>query len=246
MKEITDEELASFLEGTLPEGREKEVADAIDSSKELQALIEASLDIDDILMFEEMGLVQHNPQTENIKSNRTFTITGANSDTKWGKYLSYTKESTSRTSTPFTSTKDNHVPRKGTFRREATNWEEEEYRRAADSSESEENNRTVETRYNRPPISKELNKNPKQENSGGFNWGWWILIGLIVVIVSMILKNNKEEKSSTMDFLQRPSMQYTPINVDKSVVDRWVSSHTHYRSEEPGTNSQSNNKNKEL
>ena len=60
MKEITDEELTSFLEGTLPEEREKEVAEAIDNSKELQEIIEASLDIDDIMMFEELRLVQHN------------------------------------------------------------------------------------------------------------------------------------------------------------------------------------------
>lgn len=175
MKEITDEELASFLEGTLPEEREKEVAEAIDNSKELQEIIEASLDIDDIMMFEELRLVQHNSQTENIRSNRAFTVTGANSDTKWGKYLSRTKEFKSRTSTPFTSTKDNHIPRKGTFRREAANWEEEEYRRAADREK---------TKMIKLKSKKRVRSNDDSKHS---YWGE-IIIGIIMLVVFALLK----------------------------------------------------------
>lgn len=175
MKEITDEELASFLEGTLPEEREKEVAEAIDNSKELQEIIEASLDIDDIMMFEELRLAKYNPQADTSSPNLTFTVTDSASGTKWGKYLSRTKGSTSRTSTPFTTNKDNHVPRKGTFRREAAAWEEEEYRRAADREKTK-------------MIKLKSKKRVRKDGDDGHSYWTEIIIGIIALVIFALIR----------------------------------------------------------
>lgn len=48
---ITTDELVDFLEGSLTERREKEVANAIDSDEELQERIQALMDINDIMLF---------------------------------------------------------------------------------------------------------------------------------------------------------------------------------------------------
>lgn len=114
MKKITDEELASFLEGSLPEDRMTEVATAIDNNKQLQAIVEATIDVDSMLMFDELRMVKRNPEVEHKSATLSFVTAPSDTDSKWGKYLS----------------------RKGDFEKNTTSWEEEEYRRAADKGES--------------------------------------------------------------------------------------------------------------
>jgi len=113
---ITEEELASFLEGTLPEQREKEVADAIDNSKELQSVVEAILDIEDLMMFEEFRRAKKNTRPTTVQTGPDTTQHQIKTLGKiqWGKVLSSEKAS------PKT----------------ASSWDEDEYRKAADNEET--------------------------------------------------------------------------------------------------------------
>lgn len=155
MNEITDEELASFLEGTLPEGREKEVAEAIDNDKKLQAIVEATIDIDSLLMFDELRMVKRNPQVERKSATLSFVTTSPDTDSKWGKYLS----------------------RKSDFGKNTTNWEDEEYRRAADKEE------------NKLTKLKSQKRVKKEDPDGGKNYWIEIIIGIIVMVVFVIIKS---------------------------------------------------------
>lgn len=114
INKITDEELASFLQGSLPEDREIQVAEAINNDKQLQAIVEAAIDIDSSLMFDELCMVKRNPQVEDKSVTLSFVTDPSNTDSKWGKYLSP----------------------KSDFGKDPTSWEEEEYRRAADKEEN--------------------------------------------------------------------------------------------------------------
>lgn len=152
MNEITDEELASFLEGSLPEERRNQVAEAIDNDKQLQAIVEAAIDIDSMLMFDELRLVKRNPQTEQKSATLSFVTSLTNTDSKWGKYLS----------------------RKDGERNGATEWEEENYRRAANKGK-----RSVQI------TTQKTVENKEDEHS---YWGG-VIIGVIVMIVIVLLKS---------------------------------------------------------
>lgn len=112
---ITNEELAAFLEGSLPEMREKEVSEAIDNSKELQTIIEAMIDIDAMLLFDEIRETMGSRQSDKSSSSMAIPIGESGSSSKWSKHLSR-------------SGKTN----------DTTSWKEEEYRRAADKGEKKQ------------------------------------------------------------------------------------------------------------
>lgn len=114
MKKITDEELASFLEGSLPEDRMTEVATAIDNNKQLQAIVEATIDVDSMLMFDELRMVKRNPQVEHKSATLSFVTSPSDTDSKWGKYL----------------------PHRDDLGKDTTEWGQGEYRRAADRDEN--------------------------------------------------------------------------------------------------------------
>lgn len=111
---ISDEELASFLEGSLSERSEKDVAAAIDESKELQAVIEATIDIEDLLMFDELGRIKPRLQSGNHPSNLVVPLTDPSTESKWGRYL----------------------PHRDDLGKDTTEWGQGEYRRAADRDEN--------------------------------------------------------------------------------------------------------------
>lgn len=155
MNEITDEELASFLEGSLPEERRNQVAEAIDNDKHLQAIVEATIDIDSLLMFDELRMVKRNPEVEHKSATLSFVTTSSDTDSKWGKYLS----------------------RKSDFGKNTTNWEDEEYRRAADKEE------------NKLTKLKSQKRVKKEDPDGGKNYWIEIIIGIIVMVVFVIIKS---------------------------------------------------------
>ncbi len=111
---ISDEELASFLEGSLSERREKDVAAAIDESEVLQSVIEATIDIDDLLMFDELRSIKPKLQSGSHPSNLAVPITGSSTESKWGRYLSHRDD----------------------IGKDTTEWGQGEYRRAADRDEN--------------------------------------------------------------------------------------------------------------
>ena len=91
MEKITDEELASFLEGSLSESRKTEVANAIDNDKQLQSIVEAAIDIDSVMMMEEMRLAMSNKSCSISQSRSVEADVGTSGGTKWGMYLSKIK-----------------------------------------------------------------------------------------------------------------------------------------------------------
>lgn len=91
MEKITDEELASFLEGSLPENRMAQVANAIDGNKQLQTIVEAAIDVDSVLMMEEMRLAMSDKSRAISRSRSNMPDIGTSGGTKWGMYLSKMK-----------------------------------------------------------------------------------------------------------------------------------------------------------
>lgn len=155
MNEIKDEELASFLEGSLPEERKKQVAEAIDNDKKLQSIVEAAIDIDSMLMFDELCLVKQNPQAGHKSATLSFVTASLDIDSKWGKYMS----------------------RKSDFEKNTTNWEEEEYHRAADKEE------------NKLTKLKSQKRVKKEDPDSGKNYWIEIVIGIIIMVVFVIIKS---------------------------------------------------------
>lgn len=155
MKKITDEELASFLEGSLPEDRMTEVATAIDNNKQLQAIVEATIDVDSMLMFDELRMMKRNPQVEHKSATLSFVTSPSDTDSKWGKYLS----------------------RKGDFEKNTTNWEDEEYRRAADTEE------------NKLKKLKSHKRVKKEDPDSSKNYWIEIIIGIIIMVVFVIIRS---------------------------------------------------------
>lgn len=112
--EIDFEEIEAFLQGELSEERDREVAEAIDNSPRLQEYIESSLDIDDIVLFDEMSHMKLISQTDIPKTNNTFVVSSSGNDSKWGNYLS----------------------QKHDFKKDTATWDDEKYRQAADKGRS--------------------------------------------------------------------------------------------------------------
>ena len=112
-KQLTYDDIDAFLEGSLSAEREKEVEEAINSSKELQDFIEVTLDIDDMILFDEMKGLQFRQPTDDQPSSMKVPAVSGMGETKWGKYLS----------------------KKGDSLNNASKWGEEEYRQAADRDE---------------------------------------------------------------------------------------------------------------
>lgn len=82
------DDIESFLQGELSEQRDKEVAEAINSNSWIQEYIEASLDIDDMVMFDELSRVTQVPQNNSPKRDFSIVVPSSGGDSKWGKYLS--------------------------------------------------------------------------------------------------------------------------------------------------------------
>lgn len=149
-KQITYDDIDAFLEGTLSAEREKEVGKAIDNSKELQDLIEVTLDIDDMLLFDEIRLVKLEPQSNTKPLNRAVSMAGSSAD------------------------KD--ISGKNDFRRNASTWEHEEYRQAADRD----------GRKLAKLKSKKLVENNSDE---GHSYWLEIIVGIIVMIIIAAIKS---------------------------------------------------------
>lgn len=82
------EDIDAFLNGNLSEQRDREVAEAINSNSWIQEYIEASLDIDDMVMFDELSRVNQVPQNSSPKRDFSIVVPSSGGDSKWGKYLS--------------------------------------------------------------------------------------------------------------------------------------------------------------
>lgn len=124
--DINFEEIEAFLQGELSEQRDRVVAEAINNSPRLQEYIETSLDIDDIVLFDELSRMKQISQTDTPKTNFKFVIPSSGNDSKWGKYLS----------------------QKHDFNKSASTWEGGEYRKAAD----EEHSKHIQLKSKRPAI----------------------------------------------------------------------------------------------
>ncbi len=151
MKKITDEELASFLEGSLPEDRMTEVATVIDNNKHLQAIVEATIDVDSMLMFDELRLVKRNPQGGNNTTSFSIVMTDSNTDTKSSKSLFNASGS----------------------HKETANWQQEEYRQAADRKRD-----SLQIHREKPIIN---------EESGHSYWAG-VVIGIIGLIIMLLIR----------------------------------------------------------
>lgn len=106
---INDEDIEDFLKGNLSDSREKEVIIAIESSEWLQDYIEATIDLDDMIFFEELNAAIQNSQGSIAKTNLKIVNSNTGHESKWSKYLIGKENSSSSTSS----------------------WEEYEYQKAA-------------------------------------------------------------------------------------------------------------------
>lgn len=110
MKQISYDDIDAYLEGSLSAQREKEVEEAINNSKELQDVIQVTIDIDDMMLFNKMKGLQLRRSTEEQTSSMKILAVSCAGETKWGKYIT----------------------KKHDFQNNASKCNKEEYRQAAD------------------------------------------------------------------------------------------------------------------